>query len=131
MLARYIYNHSRYFTLIILCVVAVGITSFRSIARQEDPTLINFVGSITTFYPGATPDRVEALISRPLEDELRQISEVDEVGSTSSSGVSAIRIKLVETLPPDAMERAWTEIRDAMADAAINFPPGRQCPGAG
>jgi multidrug efflux pump subunit AcrB len=49
MLARYIYNHSRYFTLIIICVVAVGITSFRSIARQEDPTLMNFVGTITTF----------------------------------------------------------------------------------
>ena len=41
-------------------MVAVGLSSFNNIARQEDPTLINFVASITTFYPGATPDRVEA-----------------------------------------------------------------------
>ena len=79
MLARYIFRHSRYFTLIIVCVIAVGITSIRSISRQEDPTLTNFVGSITTFYPGATPDRVEALVTRPLEDELRKIAEIDEL----------------------------------------------------
>ncbi len=124
MLARYISTHSRYFTLIILCVIAVGITSFRSIARQEDPTLMNFIGTITTFYPGATPDRVEALVTRPLEDELRTISEIDELRSTSSGGVSYITIKLLDTLPDDALERAWSEVRDAMADAASDFPAG-------
>lgn len=124
MLARYIFNHSRYFTLIIICVVAVGITSFRSIARQEDPTLMNFIGTITTFYPGATPDRVEALVTRPLEDELRKISEIDELRSTSSGGVSFVTIKLLDTLPDDALERAWSEVRDAMADASTQFPAG-------
>jgi multidrug efflux pump subunit AcrB len=123
-LARYISTHSRYFTLIILCVIVVGITSFRSIARQEDPTLMNFIGTITTFYPGATPDRVEALVTRPLEDELRTISEIDELQSTSSGGVSFITIKLLDTLPDDALERAWSEVRDAMADAASDFPAG-------
>jgi len=40
-----------------------------------------------TFYPGASPDRVEALVTKPLEDELREISEIEELRSTSSSGV--------------------------------------------
>jgi len=124
MLARYIYRHSRYFTLFIVCVIAVGIASFRSISRQEDPTLTNFVGSITTFYPGATPDRVEALVTRPLEDELRRIAEIDELWSTSSSGVSVLNIRLVDTLPDAALEIAWSEIRDATDDAARKFPAG-------
>lgn len=124
MLARFIYNHSRYFTLIIVCVIAVGIASFRSIARQEDPTLSNFIATITAFYPGASPDRVEALVSRPLEDELREISEIDELRSISSSGVSFINIKLLDTLSDDELERAWSEVRDAMSDATSQFPPG-------
>ncbi len=124
MLARYIYRHSRYFTLFIVCVIAVGITSFRSIARQEDPTLTNFVGSITTFYPGATPDRVETLITRPLEDELRKIPEIDELWSTSTSGVSLTTIRLFDTLSEEALELAWSEIRDAMAEASRQFPAG-------
>ena len=124
MLARYIYRHSRYFTLFIVCVIAVGITSFRSIARQEDPSLTNFVGTITVFYPGATPDRVEALVTRPLEQELRKIPEIDELWSTSTSGVSQTTIRLFDTLPADAMELAWSEIRDAMTEAARQFPAG-------
>ncbi len=124
MLARYIYRNSRYFTLFIVCVLAVGITSFRSIARQEDPTLTNFVGSITTFFPGSTPDRVEALVTRPLEDELRKIPEIDELWSTSTSGVSLVNIRLIDTLPDQALESAWSEIRDAMAEASRQFPAG-------
>ena len=124
MLARYIYRHSRYFTLFIVCVIAVGITSFRSIARQEDPSLTNFVGSITAFYPGASPDRVEALVTRPLEQELRKIPEIDELWSTSASGVSQTTIRLFDTLPAEAMELAWSEIRDAMTEAARQFPTG-------
>jgi len=124
MLARYIYRNSRYFTLFIVCVLAVGITSFRSIARQEDPTLTNFIGSITTFFPGSTPDRVEALVTRPLEDELRKIPEIDELWSTSTSGVSLVNIRLIDTLPEQALESAWSEIRDAMAEASRQFPSG-------
>ena len=124
MFARFIFNHSRYFALIIVCVIAVGITSFRSIARQEDPTLTNFVGTITVFYPGASPDRVEALVTRPLEDELREISEIDELRSISSSGVSFFNIKLLDTLGENQLERAWAEVRDAMSDATTAFPPG-------
>ena len=104
MLAQFIFRHSRYLALILLCVVAVGITSFRS--------------TITTFYPGATPDRVEALVTRPLEDELRKISEIDELRTISNTGISFVNVKLLETLPDDVLERAWSEVRDAMVDAA-------------
>ena len=124
MFARYIYKHSRYFTLIVICVVAVGVTSFRSIPRQEDPSLSNFIATVTTFYPGATPDRVEALVTRPLEDELRTISEIEETRSSSSSGVSFLNIKLLDTLSDAELERVWSEVRDAMSDASTTFPAG-------
>ena len=53
--------------------------SGQGIARQEDPTLTSFVATITTFFPGATPDRVEALVTKPLEDELREIRKLQSV----------------------------------------------------
>ncbi|TDG13740.1 efflux RND transporter permease subunit [Seongchinamella unica] len=124
MFARYIYRHPRYFALIMICVVAVGLNSFQNIPRQEEPTLTNFAGTVTTFYPGATPDRVEALVTKPLEDQLRRISEVDKLESTSSSGVSFINIRLLDTLANDELERVWSEVRDAMSDAATQFPTG-------
>ena len=124
MFAQYIFRHPRYFALIILCVFAVGINSFNNIPRQEEPTLTNFVGTVTTAYPGATPDRVEALVTKPLEDEFRQISELNAIESTSSTGVSFINLRLDDTLPEQDLERVWSEVRDAMGDAATRFPPG-------
>jgi len=124
MLARYIFAHSRYLTLIVISVVAVGVTSFNSIARQEDPSLKNFVGTITTFYPSASPDRVEALVTRPLEDKLRKISEIEWLRTTSSGGVSFVNMRLRDTLTDEALERTWTEVRDAISDASPQFPPG-------
>ena len=124
MFARFIYNHSRYFALIIVCVIAVGITSFRSIARQEDPTLTNFIATITVFYPGASPDRVEALVTRPLEDELREISEIDELRSISSSGVSFFNIRLLDTLAEDQLERAWSRSAMPWPTPLPSFHPG-------
>ena len=83
MLARLLYRNSRYFTLVILVITLVGVASVRSLGRQEDPTITNLRATITTFFPGANPARVEALVTRPLEDEIREISEVVEVESTT------------------------------------------------
>ncbi|MDX1734481.1 MAG: efflux RND transporter permease subunit, partial [Halioglobus sp.] len=81
MLARFIYSHPRYFFLLVICVVAVGLNSYQSIPRQEKPSITNMSGTVTVFFPGASPRRVEALVTRPLEDELRQIPEIDQVQS--------------------------------------------------
>lgn len=122
MFAQFLYHHSRYFYLFVLAVVAVGYTSFNSIARQEDPTIVNMVASITVPYPGASADRVEALITKPLEDELRKIPEVFRLQTTSANGISLTNVRLQDTLSGENMELAWTEVRDAMADAAMRFP---------
>ncbi len=128
MLAKILYGHSRYFALFIIVIVVVGAASFNSIARQEDPTITNFVATVTTFSPGASPERVEALVTRPLEDQIRQITEVDEVHSVSSTGVSFINIKLLETLDDAGVERVWPEIRDAIDDGSAQFPKGVMAP---
>ncbi|MEH6570510.1 MAG: efflux RND transporter permease subunit [Halioglobus sp.] len=128
MLARVFYTHARYFYLFAMVIVLVGIASFNSIAKQEDPTITNFVAAVTTVFPGATPNRVEALVTRPLEDHLRKIPEIDEINSTSNTGISFLNIKLKETLDDQELERTWSEIRDALGEAATQFPVGAMDP---
>lgn len=128
MLARIFYTHARYFYLFAIVIVLVGIASFNSIAKQEDPTITNFVATATTFFPGATPDRVEALVTRPLEDHLRRISEIEEINSNSNTGVSFLNIKLKETLNDQELERTWSEIRDSLGEVATELPSGASDP---
>ncbi|MEM0906300.1 MAG: efflux RND transporter permease subunit [Pseudomonadota bacterium] len=122
------FRQPRIVALALLVIVAAGLSALLAIGRQEDPTITNLFATVTTPFPGADPSRVEALVTIPLEEELREISEVDVLSSVSSTGVSIIRVELQDTLADDRIEGVWSEARDAIADAALNFPQGVQPP---
>ncbi|MEM6906531.1 MAG: efflux RND transporter permease subunit, partial [Pseudomonadota bacterium] len=68
--------------------------------------------------------RVEALVTEKIEARLREISEIDVISSTSRTGISSVQIELSQFISATEIEQTWSEIRDALADAAIEFPPG-------
>ncbi|MEM8787972.1 MAG: efflux RND transporter permease subunit [Pseudomonadota bacterium] len=118
------FRQPRIVALTLLVIVSAGLSALLSIGRQEDPTITNLFATITTPFPGADPARVEALVTAEIEDELRPIAEVDEIDSVSSTGISVISVTLVETLADNRIEQVWSEIRDAVDDAAQDFPAG-------
>ncbi|MFK7868140.1 MAG: efflux RND transporter permease subunit [Roseobacter sp.] len=122
------FRQPRLVALILLVLVSAGASSFLSLGRQEDPTITNLFATITTAFPGADPGRVEALVSATIEEELREIAEVDVVSSVSRSGVSVVSVELLETLDEATIEQVWSEARDAVADARREFPPGVMAP---
>lgn len=128
MIARLLFIHGRYLALLILAIIAIGLTSFSSMGRQEDPTITPFIAKIQTFFPGASPTRVEALITKPLEDALREVPEVRQIKSTSSSGISVITLEVDYRLPQSEINRVWSELRDIVASEAAKFPTGAQPP---
>lgn len=128
MLAKALFNHNRYLALVILAILAVGYSSFSSMGRQEDPTITPFVASVTTLFPGANPARVESLVTKPIEDALREVPEVTEVKSTSTSGVSVITVEVDERMSTADIDRSWSELRDVVARVSSGFPAGVQAP---
>ncbi|MEL6550264.1 MAG: efflux RND transporter permease subunit [Pseudomonadota bacterium] len=118
------WRQPRVVALLLMVILAAGVSSLLSIGRQEDPTITNLFASVTTAYPGAEPARVEALVTAEIEEALREIAEVDVIQSTSSTGVSIVQIDLIETIADARIEQVWSEIRDALSDASQNFPAG-------
>ncbi|MEO1733621.1 MAG: efflux RND transporter permease subunit, partial [Pseudomonadota bacterium] len=117
------FRQPRLVALIILVLVSAGLSSLLSLGRQEDPTITNLFATVTTQFPGADPERVEALVTAEIEEELRKIAEIDEVASVSRTGVSVVSIELLETLDDAKIEQVWSEARDAVEDARRRFPP--------
>ncbi|MEM8791956.1 MAG: efflux RND transporter permease subunit [Pseudomonadota bacterium] len=120
----FFFRRSRYLTLALLMIVALGAFAFSTVGRQEDPTITNLFATVITPYPGADPARVEALVTEKIEAELREIPEIDTISSTSRPGISSVRIELSQFISNAQIEQAWSEIRDALSDAARDFPPG-------
>ncbi|MEO1689917.1 MAG: efflux RND transporter permease subunit [Cyanobacteria bacterium J06631_6] len=116
------YRNIRLLVLTFILIFAWGFSSFQALPRQEDPELVNRVAVIKTAFPGASAERVEALVTEVLEGEIAEIQEINNLTSSSRIGFSTVTVELV-----DAVKNAqpvWSKVRDEMSDAAANFPPG-------
>ncbi len=118
------YREWRVFALAIGIIVVTGLTALSTIGRQEDPTITNLFTTITTPFPGASPARVESLVTEKIEEELKKIAEIEEITSVSREGFSLVVVELSQMISDEEIEVAWSEIRDALSDAARNFPAG-------
>ena len=121
-MVRPFFTNLRLLALTIILLLGWGLSAYQSLPRQEDPQLVSRVAVITTAFPGASAERVEALVSTVLEEELSEIEEISVVASESRVGFSTVSVELadaiVETQP------IWSKVRDEMEDATTRFPNG-------
>ena len=128
MIAKSLFENGRYLALLVISIVVVGVTSYNSLGRQEDPSITPFVASVQTFYPGASPARVESLVTKPLEDALREHPDVQEINSNSINGVSTIVIEADYYLSRPDIKRVWSELRGKVDRVAADLPQGTTQP---
>ena len=91
-------DHPRLLLLALALIVVSGISSLQVLPRMEDPQLVGRFARIFTLYPGADAERVEALVTERIEDELAEVEEIAEIQSTSRAGSSTVRIELLEEI---------------------------------
>ena len=128
MIATSLFENGRYLSLLVISIIVVGVSSYNSLGRQEDPSITPFVASVQTFYPGASPARVESLVTKPLEDSLREHPDVQEIDSRSISGVSTIVIEADYYLSRSDIKRVWSELRGKVDRVAADLPEGTTQP---
>ena len=46
MIATSLFENGRYLALLVISIVVVGVTSYNSLGRQEDPSITPFVASV-------------------------------------------------------------------------------------
>ncbi len=77
-----------------LAFIAIGILSVVGMQRDQFPTVDFEVLSVTTAYPGASPEDVEKKVTNIIEDELLGVSGIKEITSSSREGLSSIIVTL-------------------------------------
>jgi multidrug efflux pump subunit AcrB len=117
------YRNPRLTALVVGLILVAGVASLQGLPRQEDPALSRRFAMITTFYPGATAERVESLVTDPIEKRVLELHEVHEVQSLSRSGVSTMRLELGDRYYEDDVDQIWSKVRDKIADARAEMPP--------
>jgi multidrug efflux pump subunit AcrB len=90
------------FTIVVfLCLVVLGISSFRNMPRSEDPALRVPSFNVVVIYPGANSVDMERLVAKPLEDRLKELDDIHKVYTTIRDGVAIIGIDFFYGTDPD------------------------------
>ncbi len=91
-------------TLLLMLVVVTGLLSVSSMIHELWPPVeINEV-LIETWYPGASPEEVERLVTIPIEDELEGLDDLDYVQSSSAEGRSVVDVVFKADVGDEAMD---------------------------
>ncbi|MEM7553946.1 MAG: efflux RND transporter permease subunit [Cyanobacteria bacterium P01_A01_bin.84] len=116
------YRNTRLLILTIILIAVWGISSYFTLPRLEDPELISRVAVVSTFFPGAEAERVEALVTEKIEDKLTEIEEIDSFESTSRTGSSIITIELQDDISKQQVDSVWTRVRNKIDEVKVDLP---------
>lgn len=99
-----------------------GAMVYREMPRAEDPGFTVRTAMVQTIFPGASPERVEMLVTDKLERVIQEMPEPDTVRSSSKVGVSVIYVDISEKYRD--MRPIWDDLRRKVERAADDLPEG-------
>ena len=130
-LTEFALKNSRTIILMQILIIGVGFLIFPSFPKLEDPPIIVREAVITTYFPGMSPDRIERLITRPIEEQIRTMGMVDDITysstklkSTSKFGESIVHMVVKDSLPAKQLPAVWKQLRNKMEDLQPKLPEG-------
>ena len=109
--------------LMTLIITAAGLYAGLSMKLETIPNITPPIVTVTTVYPGATPEEVAESVSEPIEKQLQNVNGVKVVSSTSYQNASSV---LVEYTFSADMEKAEQEAKEALEN--VDFPENVQDP---
>ena len=108
-LSSWAINNKTTIYVMMVIILLSGISAYFSMPRENFPEIKETKIYINSIYPGNTAEDVEKLITTPLEDVLKTVSNVVEITSTSQEDVSMIIVEFDEDIE---VELAKQKVKD-------------------
>ena len=112
-------------TMITLIMILGGLIAFTHLGLDMLPDVEFPMVSVVTVYSGASPDDIEAIVTKPLEQAIASVTGVKNVVSATLEGMSLIT---VEFASGTNLDFAAQDLRDQLAMFADFLPDGIQTP---
>jgi HAE1 family hydrophobic/amphiphilic exporter-1 len=105
--------------LLTIIVTVAGLYSGLNMKLETIPNITTPIVTVTTVYPGATPEEVAEKVTEPIEQAVQNLNGVNVVSSTSFQNASSIQIEY--EFEKD-MDKAEEEVKSTVSD--LSFPDG-------
>jgi multidrug efflux pump subunit AcrB len=106
---------------VILLVALLGVVSFWTMPRSEDPQFETATVRVIAVYPGASPEDIESLVVDPVEEAVGTLEDIDRIESTIQDGVAVTSVEFLAGVAPDD---ALSDVQREMAGLRGGLPDG-------
>ena len=104
-LSAWAINNKTTIYVVIVMILIIGYSAFQNMPREKFPEINETKIYVSSVYPGNTAEDIEKLITDPLEDKLKTVSNVIEITSTSQEDYSMVVVEFDENIPVDAAKQ--------------------------
>ena len=111
MISRYSVKKPYTVVVAIVLVIILGVVSLGKMNTDLLPSMNLPYAVVVTSYGGASPETVETVVTRPVEQSMATVTDIENVSSVSSESVSMVILEFQETTD---MDSATIEIREKL-----------------
>ncbi len=109
------------FTIVLVVLLTLlGVVSFFTMPRSEDPQFDIAVTRVVVIYPGATAEDIESLVVDPLEAQINEVQDIKKLETTIEDGVAVLAIEFLSGTDPND---SYDEVVQAVNTARSVLPP--------
>lgn len=124
-LTKYVLRHPITTILCVLCLVVFGISSLTGSKLELTPDMEMPMMVISTVYPGASPEDVNELVTKPIEEATGVLSGIDSTTSYSQENVSMV---LLQYEYGSDMDKAYSDLKKKIDGLNNTLPDDAQEP---
>ncbi len=119
-------KNNRVTAVVVTLAVFSGLMAYVALPKAQDPGFIVRTAVVTTQLPGASPERVEQLVTDKIEKKAQEMPEVDNITSDTRTGVSIVNVNFKESYKN--MRPIFDDLRRKIEDVSGDLPDGVQGP---
>ena len=106
----------------IAIITILGLVGYTQLSRDAMPPFTIRSCTIVTTFPGASPQRVESLVTDKIEKIVQEIPELKTVTSESRTSLSIIKAELRADIKEEELQGIWDKIRRKIASIQSELP---------
>lgn len=124
-LARLAIRQPIFICMVLLAITLLGVLSYISMGVDLLPDISPPVAFVTISYPGASPEDVETLVTKPVEQSLSSVSGVESISATSREGMAFVLVSFVVGYD---ISQGAQEVRERLDEIKRSLPDGAEEP---
>jgi HAE1 family hydrophobic/amphiphilic exporter-1 len=111
--------------MVILALVVMGLVASTRLNAELFPNVVSPAVTVVTRYPGAAPEDVERLVTKPIEDAIAGLADIDYISASSAEGRSIVQVVFTDRANQDIVA---VDVERRVSAARALLPPEVEAP---